>query len=556
MMEVKGHQITCMSSAVMRVCYLDKILQYASPKLKLAIHGKFFNESLKGVNKNNRKTLSIKAQLSRSKIGKRDRKIFLRKQQKRVVVNIKRKPKRVIKYATHSCVNAALRKYRIRKPGEMLFFKRSLRICRKLKRRKGIKFDLRLKALREINRVAPKLLTSRLSGFPYIPDKSLFDIRPKRSKQQIKRRSSRQSRKKDKIKKSKPVVNMSQNLPRKRKKRKPRKKTKVCSKPMPLENWKITITKKQQEPSSPEPYGKEPEKIKVVEPCLSFHEYKTPTDRWNFLKAELPNIKTLNKKFPKQRLRSANALTDKIEKKEDIVEKYINIETERRLRESVYKTWEMTSVRRGGRVIPKIVPKIKKDNFDDSSLLEPSFYTNTKLGNNKKYQQQSNLLNEIIQLQTSGLHINEKPKTKKNKISYRSRKKPKRKKTKEPVHSEDLLVSVNRTTAFWFELTSRMKSPSTTFEKRTLESVPPDLKNASRKSSVYSVGSDKREDCEKTVNYSIKADSATPSYCKMSKVVDTLLSLRETEATAHTLGIKLSATEIDQGDSNFQVVIE
>lgn len=473
-MEVRGQKCLelCHEN---RVTNIEKILSHASLKLRKAVLGVYELPSKTNVKK------LIKDNISRSektKNLKHNVKCKEKKHRKQIVINVRRKPKKIIRYFTHSCSSKIKISLVIRRPGRLTYSKRSFRLYKMLQQRgkANMKVDLRKKAINELHKFVPVRKES-LRGFPCIPPKFVFtvDATFKRNKRTSARKKSGQH-------------GISKRR-RKKQIRKNKSNKKEIKTQLPISDWKIVVKEKDLNMTTE---FTELQKTDHFQPpsidqkvSFSYEDIKTPTDRWRMIKAELPAVKTWTKKFSKSKIKTSNSPKFAVKNiGDETISKYINEQTETRLRKVVFSKWNMkssadylnasphnkqTNNKKGlcSSVGKTFLSHISPPVSPDQSFQQISNRFSKK-AKNKEFLN-SDLLNEIIALQSSCIDLKFRPK-KKRVTSLKLRKIRKRghQKEMESFHSEDLLVNVNRSTSFWYELTTRSQTSSMTIEKQRL----------------------------------------------------------------------------------------
>lgn len=498
-MEVLGRKIINLL-AFKPISKLEYILQHASPKLKRIILGHVNHEMAKRrrkkvLVKRKKRQLpqKVSPRLRETKLGRYEPE---ERRSKKKIFHEDRKVKKVIKFSTHSCLTERCVRVIVRKPGRMLFRKRSRKFMMKLEMRsaKRKKFDMRRKALKEIENHAKFLPDKRVPGLPYIPEKRDFVTKTK-----------------DKIfsqsKRKKSLKSTRLTTVRKRRKRKNKRKLRSekfvgeeFNNSMPIGNWKIVIEDKSSENIQKMSTEGSLSSKKVVENLGSssfmFNNIKTPTDRWKMVQAALGDVKTWNKKFPKGKMRTQDKNKTKQEDstEDDPVQKFITQETDKRFREAFFSKISNSNSGRKSFLNKKNIgisgnrPQLTHISPPDSPVEVPIY--SYKFPSKKKKDEQifdSDLLNEILSLQSSCMNISSRPPLKKKKLSAKPRRNIKRKGKKKRKQSEnfnpqDLLVAVNRNTAFWYELTSRTQNPSAALQKHFM-AAPNDTSPESGRSS-------------------------------------------------------------------------
>lgn len=426
---------------------------------------------------------------------------------RRVIVNIRRRSRPVIRYKTHSCIDATRIRCIKRKPGMMIFAKRSNKMFKQQQKRiKATKtIDFRQKALSEISKIALK--EASMKGFPCIPSKMRDDCKQilQQKLQNCKRMKSKIEVKKYNFRKKIATKALSKKRKKKKKSLQKASKSNYIT-PMPIGDWKIIV----QDRPKVKPSDNDEKENAIflssrVQNVVSYEDIKTPTDRWKMIQTELPSVKMWNKKFPKFKVKSRDRTGKSISKiEDDTISKYINEEAENRIRNAVFSTWnskskakEFKSTRKPQAMVTKnkvsIFPKFS-ENFishispPDSPERAPRIILRRYAKKKKqKDDLNSDLLNEILKLQNSSADFNLRPKGKtlrNTKVRRKLVAKRRHPRKSEPFHSEDLLVAVNRSTSFWYELTSRTQTSSTIIEKHKLP-IPSKSQSSSSGTSAH-----------------------------------------------------------------------
>ena len=566
-MEVRGKKITSFAVLV-KISRIDMILKTASPKLKRAILGKV-KRSLANFKSPNtyRFKRSKKRKVSSNILTHKNKNVLQQKkrtysQRKKVVLNIQRKATKIIHYTTHSCVDECKIRSVMRRPGLMVFAFRSRRMLKAIERRlkKRKRADLRSRAIDELRRMKSK--TAQLQGFPCIPDKfqpydhlmSDYNVKTTATvAKQIKSKRKKISKpRKTAIKKKTP------------KRKNSRKKQSIdelenmqthIDDNIDVSNWKIVVKSKSTTPETEAVMPSEEPAKDDIEKSFSFSydNLKTPSDRWRAIQVNLPYVKTWNKKFPKSKTK-----TEKTSVPETAVERYIHKETGNKLRKAIFKKWELNSKHNTTKTAVyksschphlkqpllghKILTHVSPPESPEELTKEVTFKIPSK---KKSNEYDSQLLNEILALQSPFSSVERKPSKQKKKVSTITKRKRKKKQAAKNFHSEDLLVSVNRNTAFWFELTSRSQPSTTKIEKQRIEvSAKPESSESVTPTPLATPAADGNKlDPRSPQASSSKSDSRTNSpaiKAKVSSLLDALFPETYPVVTEEDLRYQLS----------------